>query len=313
MSLLIACLPLGLATAPRAPPSPLAMATMAPPLARVAMSASAVNLDAAAVDAAAAAAVLPPTPKTNAVSRKVFGITFALLTALVVTGIYPLVISATIYSKLFDNERRRANDYVVQWWARTTLTLFGAKVALEGQENLPPPGEAVMFVPNHCSFLDIFSLSGFLPRRFKYISKIEILRIPLVGWAMGFAKHIALARTDRKSQLKTLKEAVETLKAGNSLVTFPEGTRSKDGVLGSFKKGPFTMAARAGVRIVPISVVGTHVFGTGALPIAIPRGVRIIVHPPLDAPVAKQEDESMAAARAAVLSGLPAAMRPAEA
>ena len=213
MSLLIACLPLGLATAPRAPPSPLAMATMAPPLARVAMSASAVDLDAAAVDAAAAAAVLPPTPKTNAVSRKVFGITFALLTALVVTGIYPLVISATIYSKLFDNERRRANDYVVQWWARTTLTLFGAKVALEGQENLPPPGEAVMYVPNHCSFLDIFSLSGFLPRRFKYISKIEILRIPLVGWAMGFAKHIALARTDRKSQLKTLKEAVETLKA----------------------------------------------------------------------------------------------------
>ncbi|EOD35710.1 hypothetical protein EMIHUDRAFT_122630 [Emiliania huxleyi CCMP1516] len=214
MSLLIACLPLGLATAPRAPPSPLAMATMAPPLARVAMlSASAVNLDAAAVDAAAAAAVLPPTPKTNAVSRKVFGITFALLTAFVVTGIYPLVISATIYSKLFDNERRRANDYVVQWWARTTLTLFGAKVALEGQENLPPPGEAVMYVPNHCSFLDIFSLSGFLPRRFKYISKIEILRIPLVGWAMGFAKHIALARTDRKSQLKTLKEAVETLKA----------------------------------------------------------------------------------------------------
>ena len=213
MSLLIACLPLGLATAPRVPLSPLAMATVAPPLARVAMSASAVNLDAAAVDAAAAAAVLPPTPKTNAVSRKVFGITFALLTALVVTGIYPLVISATIYSKLFDNERRRANDYVVQWWARTTLTLFGAKVALEGQENLPPPGEAVMYVPNHCSFLDIFSLSGFLPRRFKYISKIEILRIPLVGWAMGFAKHIALARTDRKSQLKTLKEAVETLKA----------------------------------------------------------------------------------------------------
>ena len=65
---------------------------------------------------------------------------------------------------------------------------------------------------------------------------------------------------DRASQLKTLKDAIDTLKEGNSLVTFPEGTRSKDGRLDNFKKGPFTMASRAGVRVVPISIVGTHLF-----------------------------------------------------
>merc|ERR1719159_715232 len=146
------------------------------------------------------------------------------------------------------------------------MTLFRASVTVEGVENLPPAGEPIMYTPNHCSFLDIFVLSGYLPRRFKYISKIEILRIPLIGWAMGFAKHIAIRRTDRASQLKTLKDAIETLKDGNSLVTFPEGTRSKDGRLASFKKGPFTMAARAGVRVVPVTIIGTHLFQpSGAL------------------------------------------------
>ena len=82
---------------------------------------------------------------------------------------------------------------------------------VEGLENLPPPEETVMYVPNHSSFLDIFALSGYLPRRFKYISKIEILRIPLIGWAMRFARHIAIRRTDRASQLATFKEAVTCL------------------------------------------------------------------------------------------------------
>lgn len=131
-----------------------------------------VSMAASALDAAAlvdvAAGALPRAPKTNAVSRAFFGGLFVVLTTLVVSGIYPLVLSAAIYGRLFDNKRRRANDFVVQWWARTTMTLFGSKVTVEGVENLPPPDEAVMYVPNHCSFLDIFSLSGYLPRRFKY-------------------------------------------------------------------------------------------------------------------------------------------------
>ena len=186
---------------------------------------------------------------------------------------------------------------------------------VEGLENLPPPDETVMYVPNHTSFLDIFALSGYLPRRFKYISKIEILRIPLIGWAMRFARHIAIRRTDRASQLATFKEAVACLQAGSSLVTFPEGTRSRDGRLMDFKKGPFTMAARAQVRVVPISIIGTSLFQPPGsfVPIASPRGVRIVVHPVLDAPANKQEAATLEAARTAVLSALPYSMRPLEA
>ena len=161
--------------------------------------------------------LVPPT--TNAVSRLVTGVAFAVIAVVVVTAMYPLVLSAAAIGFLFDRKRRRPSDYVVQMWARLSMIVFFAGVTVENAEVLPPAGEAVMYCPNHCSFLDIFTLSGYLPRRFKYISKIEILRIPLIGWAMGFAKHIAIRRTDRASQLKTLKDAIETLKDGNSLVT----------------------------------------------------------------------------------------------
>jgi len=255
-----------------------------------------------------------PVPNTNnKLLRTLVGAYFALLAAVVVMAMYPpLVVPAWIIGCIFNNKQRRFSDFVVQWWARTSMFLFGASVTVEGAENLPPAGEPVMYTPNHCSFLDIFVLSGYMPRRFKYISKIEILRIPLIGWAMGFAKHIAISRMDRASQLKTLKDAIETLKSGNSLVTFPEGTRSKDGRIADFKKGPFTMASRAGVRIVPLTIVGTHLFQPpGAfVPLAIPRGVRIVIHPPLDAPKEKMEGESLVAAREAIISALPPSMRP---
>ena len=268
---------------------------------------------------AAAAVTLPadyelPVPNlNNKVLKTLAGAYFAFLAVFVVVAMYPpFVVPAWIIGCLFNNKQRRSSDFVVQWWARTTMFLFGASVKVEGVENLPPASEPVMYVPNHCSFLDIFVLSGYLPRRFKYISKIEILRIPLIGWAMGFATHIAISRLDRASQLKTLKDAIETLKDGNSLVTFPEGTRSKDGRIAEFKKGPFTMASRAGVRLVPISIVGTHLYQPpGAfVPLAIPRGVRIIIHPPIDPPKEKMEGEALEAARNTIIASLPPSMRP---
>ena len=272
--------------------------------------------------ASAAAATAPGSmpaeltpPKTNAVSRVLTGTAFAIIAVVVVTAMYPFVLSAAAFGFLFDKKRHRLNDYVVQLWARLSMIIFGAGVTVENAELLPPLGEPIMYCPNHCSFLDIFAISGYLPRPAKYISKIEILKIPMIGWAMWFAKHIAIARTDRASQLKTLKDAIETLQAGNSLVTFPEGTRSKDGRVADFKKGPFTMASRAGVRIVPISVIGTHLFmPPGAfVPGAIPRGVRIVVHEPIDPPAAKKEDEAMKKCKDAIISALPASMRPLDA
>jgi len=253
-----------------------------------------------------------PSATTNKISRFLTSAWFAFSSAAVVIGLYMTVIPPCfLYSRFFDNAKRRPMDWVVQIWARISLILLGSKVEVVGAENLPPKGEGVLYCPNHCSFLDIFVLSAYLPRYVKYVSKIEILRIPLIGWAMLFARHIALRRDNRKSQLETFKNTVESLQAGNSIVTFPEGTRSKDGRISTFKKGPFTMAAKAGVRVVPVSIVGTHIFHppSALMPIAPPRGVKIVIHPLLDAPVPKKEADSLEQCKAAVASGLPSEMQ----
>jgi len=139
----------------------------------------------------------------------------------------------------------------------------------------------VVYVPNHCSYLDILTLSGFMPRPFKYISKIEILRIPLIGWAMSFAGHIALRRSDRRSQLESYKKSVESLKNGNSLAAFAEGTRSMDGRLQSFKRGPFKMAIDAGVDVVPVALRDLHRWhpATALMPLGRPRDVELKILP----------------------------------
>lgn len=261
-----------------------------------------------------AIAEVPP-PSTNAVSRVVSQITFVLLSAVVCCALFPFVLLAAGFGCLFDNKQRRLNDDIVKLWARLTLTLFGAQVTIEGADNLPPVGTPVMFTPNHCAFLDVYVLSAFLPRRFKYISKVENLRLPILGWSMALAKHIAISRMDRASQMRTLKEAVQSLNDGNCIVAFPEGTRSWTGKLLPFKKGPFTMASRAGVKVVPITIVGTHLFQQprkqgGGLPFAPPRGVRIVCHQPLDPPRKKCEEETMAEARKLMVSAMPPSMRP---
>lgn len=165
----------------------------------------------------------------------------------------------------------------------------------------------MLIVPNHCSYLDILTLSAFMPRPFKYISKIEILRIPFIGWAMGFAGHIALRRADRRSQLETFKDTVESLKNGNSVVAFAEGTRSADGTLQKFKRGPFKMATTAEVDVVPVALCDLHKWHppSALMPLAVPRGVELKVLPTIPT-AGKAPDDVMAECQAAVNAALPA-------
>ena len=110
---------------------------------------------------------LPAAPTPNVVFRWLAGVYFFFACTVSVLVVYPPLLVLSAGSIAFDNTRRRCGDWIVQLWARFTLMLFFADVKVEGLENLPPPKEAVLYVPNHCSFLDIFALSGYLPRRFK--------------------------------------------------------------------------------------------------------------------------------------------------
>ncbi|CAK9034890.1 1-acyl-sn-glycerol-3-phosphate acyltransferase BAT2 [Durusdinium trenchii] len=163
------------------------------------------------------------------------------------------------------------------------------RVTITGKENLPDD-EACVYVANHQSFMDILSAYQ-LFKPFKFISKASILKFPLIGWVMRRAKTITIEREDRKSQLKTFRDSVDALKDGNSLFVFPEGTRSSDGRLLPFKRGPVSMAKRAKVPIVPMTILGTGRIMPSKKEYLLYQnnaGVKIIVHPKV--PVQEVED-----------------------
>jgi len=146
------------------------------------------------------------------------------------------------------------------------------------------------------------------------VSKASIMKIPIVGWAMGFAKHVTVQREDRRSQVQAIRDCDAKLKNGVSIFLFPEGTRSKTGELLEFKRGAFSIARRAGVGILPITVLGTgRVMPPGREFLLFPsrRGVRIVVHPMVSAEQvqAMPDEQNIAQIQGTIASALPSSLR----
>jgi 1-acyl-sn-glycerol-3-phosphate acyltransferase len=129
------------------------------------------------------------------------------------------------------------------------------KVRFEGRERLPWRGAAVL-VANHLSLVDILVLYG-LYRPFKWVSKAEVFRVPVVGWNMVLNDYVRLKRGDRESIKAMMAHCRAHLAAGTPVLIFPEGTRSEDGRLQAFKDGAFRLAMETGAPVIPIAVRGT--------------------------------------------------------
>jgi 1-acyl-sn-glycerol-3-phosphate acyltransferase len=115
-----------------------------------------------------------------------------------------------------------------------------------------------LFVANHTSSADAPAVVGAIPRRIAILLKESLFRYPIVGQAFLLAGFIPVNRKERDSALESLEKAIESLKAGQSFLIYPEGTRSPDGRLQEFKKGAVVMAIKAGVPIVPVACSGAH-------------------------------------------------------
>ena len=129
------------------------------------------------------------------------------------------------------------------------------RLDVTGRENLPWRGPAVI-VANHASLIDILVLFA-LYRPFKWVSKIEVFKIPFVGWNMRLNGYVPLLRGDKDSIVEMLARCDELLAKGNPVLFFPEGTRSPDGQLKAFKNGAFDLAVKHGVPLIPVAVHGT--------------------------------------------------------
>nr|VDC83837.1 unnamed protein product [Brassica rapa] len=220
-----------------------------------------------------------PEPEIK-LSSRLRGICFCLVAGVSAIVLIVLMITGHPFVLLFDRYRRKFHHFIAKLWASISIYPF-YKTDIQGLENLPSSDTPCVYVSNHQSFLDIYTLLS-LGQSYKFISKTGIFVIPVIGWAMSMMGVVPLKRMDPRSQVDCLKRCMELVKKGASVFFFPEGTRSKDGRLGPFKKGAFTIAAKTGVPVVPITLMGTgKIMPTGSEGILNHGDVRVIIHKPI--------------------------------
>jgi len=177
-------------------------------------------------------------------------------------------------------ERNRLAFKVVGKISRKLIKLSGSQVKVIGEENIPKD-KSVLFVSNHQSNFDIPLLLGFIDKPKAFIAKVELAKIPILSQWMKAMGCIFIDRGNVRQSLRAINEGVNLLKAGHSLVIFPEGTRSKDGQLGEFKHGSFKLATKSDARIIPVTIKGAHkIMPKGKLAIR-PSKVEVIISKPV--------------------------------
>lgn len=204
---------------------------------------------------------------------------WVILVVLFSTGFRAMVaIAVGLFTKYTDFAYRHSF-----WpWARSIVRATGIRVTAAGLENIDS-GSSYVIVSNHQSQLDIPVLVAALPLKLTIIAKKELFKIPLFSQGMRAFGILEIDRSNRSRAIETLKQAAQVIRKEKiSVLAFPEGTRSRDGKLHSFKKGAFALAADHQIPILPVSVSGTFpVLPKGKLMVD-PGEVKVTIHPPVD-------------------------------
>lgn len=193
----------------------------------------------------------------------------------------------------------------------TGARLAGVTIEVRGLENLQPNCNYI-FMSNHVSNLDPPVFIPRIPGRCSVLIKKEVFRIPILGRLLKLAEMVPVDRSNREAAIESVHSAEEVLQRGLNMVIFPEGTRSPDGRLLPFKKGPFHLAMEAGVPVVPVTILGTaECWPKGTWSIR-PGKATVIFHPPINPSGFKDREELMAAVRQSIASALPEDRRDSE-
>lgn len=190
------------------------------------------------------------------------------------------------------------------------VRLIGIRVRVAGRENIPPG--VCVFVANHASNADPPAVVSSIPRRISVLAKHTLFRIPIVSQAFRLARIVPVDRANREAAVASVEKAIEYLREGVSFLIYPEGTRSPDGRLMPFKKGPFVMAIKAGVPVVPIAVVGAQrIMRKGEWSIH-PGEIQVRFLPVVDASAytLEQRDDLVARVHTAIAAALPPDQQP---
>ena len=198
---------------------------------------------------------------------------------------------------------------VSNWVVRAAFAVARIRVVVTGLE-LVPSDRACIFMSNHLSNLDPPALFPHIPGRTSAFLKRSLMKIPVLGYGMKLADFVPVDRDGRvESAIESVNVARGVLHKGIHITTFVEGTRSRDGRLLPFKKGPFYLAMEAGAPVVPVSIHGTERLMPKGTTRVIAGTAHITFHEPLDPATFSSREGLMEAVRAAIASGLPEWMR----
>jgi 1-acyl-sn-glycerol-3-phosphate acyltransferase len=173
-------------------------------------------------------------------------------------GLYTIVIGVPIIAASFFDGGRTMMA-LGRVWVRWILATFSVRVDVAGLENVPTHAPIIL-MSNHQSLADIAAIVSTLPPsvKWRFVAKKDLVRVPIFGQALLASGHIIIDRGDREGAIASLHRAAEQIRAGTSVIVFPEGTRSPDGHLRLFKSGPFHLAVEAQVPIIPVTVSGSQ-------------------------------------------------------
>ncbi|MEI6434335.1 MAG: lysophospholipid acyltransferase family protein [Bacteroidota bacterium] len=176
--------------------------------------------------------------------------------------LFPLSALIFLFTAAFDKRLFILHKYTCLWSYIVLKINPMWRIKVTGREKIDS-NETYIIVSNHQSGADIFVLF-LLWTHFKWIAKKSLFAFPFIGWNMWLNRYIALERGKTGSMRKMMTEAAKALRDGNSVILFPEGTRSKDGNIQAFRTGAFHLAIENKVPILPIAIIGASK--------AIPKG-----------------------------------------
>lgn len=147
---------------------------------------------------------------------------------------------------------------IFKLYSRGVLSISGVRVEVQGIENISS-GCHYLYVGNHASYFDIPAVVAGIPDNVRFVYKKELNKVPIFGWGMKLTGYnIAIDRRSGNDAMQSVEYIADRMRRGASVMLFAEGTRTPDGNLKSFKRGPFNIAVKAGVPIVPVTIRGSY-------------------------------------------------------